>query len=376
MATASIRDRLARYDPHPEVTSAAELRALHNQVRRIDQLRRRGIPLAVVPLVAVVSLVGPAVVLRLGFGVEHLIVSTPVVGIAALNVTLIIVAFGLVDSRLGEMMIRIRPAFAVDDTTYYGFQGRLFEQLYTLSMGAPLFPGPSDRWYPRRWLGVYGVTVLGLAGIVAAVTHLPAVAMTPEIVVFYAYAGFQILFSGFTILTLATIAWVAWVFMTVRVTAFPINLDVMRVEDRFGLRPYGQLLLAGEFPGFVAAAASGVVGVLSGNLLLLVTATIATVGLVVIFVGAQYGIHRAIVASKQARLESLREEHRQELDQVFHHESPEPDIRVIEESESFLAIKREIESLPTWPTASVTTYQLLSTFVISNVPFIVEFVVL
>ena len=363
-------------DPHPDIASAVDLRAFHDRHSRRQQLAAAGLPWVVAVLVPVVLLVAPALVLDYVFAIDSDVVQFPILGVAAVNATLTLVALGILDDRLCETMCRIRPAFDADDETYFGFQGRLFEKLYQESLYAPVFPGPDGRRLPLVWSASFVVVFASLFALVAGVTQMPPLVAEPASVLFYGYLLYQVGFGALTIVTLLSLVWVAWLFMGYRVMAFTIVLEHLRNPDQPGLYPYGRLLFNAPLPGFLAAALTGVIGLAVGDIILLVTASIATFVLVFAFVGGQVGLNRAIVRSKEARLRDLELQYQDRLEEVFHPQASETTPDAIRDSEAYLAVKREIESLPEWPTSLVNVYQFTFVVVLSNVPTLLEFLIL
>lgn len=361
---------------HPNISSERDLRAFHDQYSRRRQLERRRVPSVALAAIPVLLLVGPGLVLNQVFAIDSEVVQLPIVGVGAINATLTLVALGLLDGRLCETMCRIRPAFDADNESYFGFQGRLFELLYQESLYAPVFPGPDGRRFRPRWTVALALVSVGLFVLVVGVTQTPDPTLAAGVVLFYSYVLYQVGFAALTIVTLLSLLWVAWLFMGYRVTAFTVVLENLRKPDRPGLEPYGRLLFIAPLPGFFAAALTGVVGLVSSDTILLVTASIATAVLVFAFVGGQVGLHVAIVRSKKDCLTELERQYQAELEQVFHPSTTETPSQAIQDSEAYLSVKQEIETLPEWPTSLLNVYQFTSVVLLSNVPMLVELMLL
>jgi len=371
MVVDRLRTALFGWDPHATVRSEAELRAFHEEISLWHRLRRLGVHPVLFAVLFPVVVVGPGVVLAVEFGVEHPLLTPPMLAVMFCNAVINVAVLFFVDRRFPTVMARIRPAFDLETGQYYGFVGRMFEVLYHYSMYAPLAGGPHGRRGRFRYLafvaGCYAFWLVAIA--VIAPATLPASAVARGL--FVAYYLVVVAWATLTLLTAVTFVAVICLYLSVRASQFSIRLKIMRRYANYGLEPLGGFLFHTLFFALAAVAAAGIAGLATGNSLLLLFAVLGAPLVVVWFVGAQYGIHHAIVSTKHRRLRGLDESYTEELDQVFIESTPEPDLQTIHDSNSFIEVKNEIESLPNWPTSMKTLYQVVTTIVVSNLPSVI-----
>lgn len=369
-----VRTAIYGWEPHETITSREELVAFHDEVGLGSRLRRAGVHPVVFGVLFLALVVVPGAVLAFVYGVEHPLLTVPMLAVLSCNAVINLVAVFFVDRRYPAVLERIQPAFDVEPERYYGFTGRMLEVLYQYSMYAPITAGPHGRrarpWYVVLVSGFYVFWLVVLALLVPPTLPAPVEAQA----LFVAYSLVVVAWATTTLTTAVTFIGVTCLYLSVRASQFPIRLKIMRRYASYGLEPYGSFLFHTMFFGLAAVAVAGLAGLATGNPLLLLFAVLGTPLVVVWFIGSQYGIHLAIVSTKLRRLKVLDENYTEELDQVFIESTPEPDLKTIQDSNSFIEVKNEIESLPNWPTSMKTLYQVVTTIVLSNVPSLIALV--
>lgn len=361
-------DRLYEYEPHPDITSAADLRAFHEEVSVWNRLVRSGVNPYVFTAVFTLLVVGPGAVLAFWYGVDHPLATGPMLVVTACNTALTVFATLFIDTRFPKAIEKIRPSFDVDDETYYGFFGRFFERLYHLSFYSPIASGPKGRsHHPGFWFAL-GVTYVGWALALGLVLPANLPPTLPSRLLGIGYFLFIVGFATITLFTATAFVAVTALYLGVRITRFTIQLNPMLENEHYGLEPLGRFLFHTLFIGLAMVAIAGGVGLVTWNPVLWVFTLLGTPLVLTWFVGSQYGIHRAIVNTKRARLRRLHERHAEQMDQTFLHSTPEPDIEAVSRSESFVHIKNHIKDLPNWPTDTRTVYHVVTTALVSNIP--------
>jgi hypothetical protein len=364
MSTNGIYD----YQPHPEIASVSDLRAFHDEVSVWNQLVRNGINPLVFTVAFTLAVVTPGAVLAFGYGVDHPLATGPMLVVLACNTALTVFATLFIDTRFPRVVEQIRPSFDVDDETYYGFFGRFFERLYHLSFFSPLARGPNGRSHrPTFWVSL-GATYVGWAVALGVVLPTDLPAALPVRLLAVGYFLFVVGFATMTLFTATAFVAITGLYLAVRITDFTIQLNPMLEDEHYGLEPFGRFLFHTLFIGLAMVATAGGVGLVTRNPVLWLFTVLGTPLVLVWFVGSQYGIHRAIVNTKRARLRRLHERYAEQMDRTFLNSTPEPDIDAISRSESFVRIKDHIRELPNWPTDTRTVYHVVTTALVSNIP--------
>lgn len=361
-------DRLYEYEPHPEISSASDLRAFHEEVSLWNQLVRVGIDPYAFTLVFTLLVVTPGAVLAFGYGVDHPLATGPMLLVLGCNTALTVFATLFIDTRFPKVIERIRPSFDVDDETYYGFFGRFFERLYHLSFFSPVTHDPHGRGHRPAFWAALGVTYVGWAVALGILLPAELPATLSGRLLGVGYFLFIVGFATITLFTSTAFVAITALYLALRVTRFTIQLNPMLENEHYGLEPFGRFLFYTLFIGLAIVAIAGGVGLVTRNPILWIFTVLGTPLVLAWFVGSQYGIHRAIVNTKQARLRRLHERHADQMDRTFLHSTPEPDIEAVSRSESFVHIKNHIRDLPNWPTDTRTVYHVVTTALVSNIP--------
>jgi len=189
--------------------------------------------------------------------------------------------------------------------------------------------------------------------------------------------GYYLFIVGYASLSLFTaVAFLgtAWLFLTFRASQFRIRLNLMAGDTHFGLEPFGRFIFHTLLIGFGMVTTAGLIGLATMNPLLLLFAVLMTPLIVGWFVGSIYGLHRAIVDTKRARLSKLHERHAEDIDRIFLESTPEPNLQVVTNSDAFISLKNEIENLPNWPTDVRLLLEVVSVTILSNIPSMIGLV--
>lgn len=358
------------WDKHQETTSSAQLSEFHSSVSLTENLEQWVSPhLLLVAILVLLTGVGEVLVVLSGAPSDSL--RTPFFGLFVVNLVLAVETILWLDRTGIDTIERIRPAFAMSDREYYTFMGQMVERIYE---PLPHTPRPDGRKVHRP---VTIFFVLGLVCLVFVPMWIEPEWMSNLIGVQWSTLpiGMKLYFIG--ILAVATVIGVltSWivvtgaVYMGYRVRDVRINLDVTRARDNLGLAPYASLTLRALFLYLLAYFVTTLVVFREPSRLYISVALIMSVLPMIGLVGSQYGLHVAIARSKQVRLEELRDEFSDDIDQWFYFEDPEPtdvsgDEREITE---FLSAKEAIEDLPDWPINVGSVAQLVSATFASNV---------
>lgn len=367
-STFSERVSFGSYEPHPDIDSATALHEFHEEVSIWNLLRRNGVnPVAFVAVFTALVVV-PGAILTFHYRIDYALATPALLAVLTCNTVLTFGALFYMDRNYPRIIERIHIAFDLDDEAYYGFFGRMFEQVYHWSFYSPIAPGPNGRSHHPAFWAALAVTYLGWSVVLVVVVppDLPASLLGQALAV--GYFLFIVGFATITLFTAVMFLVVTGVFMTVRASKLPIRLNFMLRNEHYGLRPFGRFLFSTLFIFLAAVAVAGGVGLLTFNPLLLIFAALGTPLALAWFVASQWGIHRAIVKTKRSRLRNIQNAYADQMDQICVDSTPEPDIETIDRTESFITLKEEIEELPDWPSDTKTLYQVLTTTAISNLP--------
>lgn len=360
------------YEPHPDINSWEDLQAFHDEVSVWRQLQRQGIhPVAFAVLFTILVAV-PGTVLVVGYDLNHPLATLPMAAVLIGNTILTFVGVYFIDRRFPVVMHRIRGAFDMSDSEYYGAIGRLFEQLYHLSFYSPLAPGPNGReHHPAFWVLLAATYVVWLA-ILATIEPvvLPVGIAGQLLLVGYflfivAYASLS-LFTAFLFLSIITRH------LALQFADFTVRLSMVQQQDRYGFRPFASFLLRTVVIGVAMAGTAGIIGLVTMNQMLLLFSSLLTPLILVWFFGAQYGFHAAIVGTKQGRLERLHQEHADQINKVFLENTPEPGLETVTATESFVTVKDQIESLPNWPVDLQIVTRAITVTILGNLPSVIS----
>lgn len=298
--------------------------------------------------------------------------SFPVV--VAVDVFLWLLTLAWLDRRAVEVIVDMRSAFDVTDGIYYSFVGNFVERVY-----APIPWAPADRvkgvhpptafFFVAGFLAFIGVphtidpsNLDALVGV--AWTNLPAVMRIYYLVMYAFVLGVGVLSSW--------IVTVGIVYMGRRIASLPVKLDVTRHVERLGFDEYGGLVLRCSFVTLVAVTVSGFQVSRDANPYLVMGYGFVTLVPVVGLVGTSYGIYRAIKRAKTQQLCTLRETHRDALDDWFLDGDLDRYAPTGYDLHAFVTAKREIERLPEWPVNVNGVAQLLAAVVASNLSLLLR----
>jgi len=360
------------YEPHPEITSWEDLQAFHDEVSVWRQLQRQGIHPVVFAALFTILVAVPGTVLVVQYDLNHPLATLPMAAVLIGNTILTFVGLYFIDRRFPVVMHRIRGAFDMSDSEYYGAIGRMFEQLYQLSFYSPLAPGPNGReHHPAFWVLLL-VTYIVWLGILATIEPvvLPVGIAGQLLLVGYflfivAYASIS-LFTAFLFLSIITR------YLAIQFADFTVHLSMVQQQDRYGFKPFASFLLRTVVIGVSMAGTAGIIGLVTMNRMLLLFSSLLTPLILVWFFGAQYGFHAAIVGTKQSRLERLHEEHADQINKIFLETTPEPGLDTVTATESFVTVKDRIESLPNWPVDLQIITRAVTVTILGNLPSVIS----
>ena len=166
------------------------------------------------------------------------------------------------------------------------------------------------------------------------------------------------------------------VYFGVKIQELDIRLEITRKRQKLGLQPYNRGIGMSLFCYFLAYASTTVFAFQEPNPVFITGAFIMSSLAIGGFIASQYGLHRAIVNSKEKRLAELRSEFEQDLEYWFEHSEPNPssdDLGAGEMAE-FLAVQESIEQIPEWPINITSIYGVFSATVASNFWIILQIV--
>lgn len=335
----------------PTFESASALRDHQQAVGVFPNLRRYGIH----PAVFITGL--PTMVFLLGLtcrwlGVETFLTRSPHTAVFSADVLVLFFLIHFGETRFLPVLEQMRPSFEMDDTDFYTFFGRLADKLY---VSLPFTPHSFENrlYLLSRAVLVVSITAMLGAAVAVAWTPLSGLGLVSS-VLYLIFLGTMVVLSGFAIY--AGIWWggVVALYMGVKVADCQIRLDITRTSDNLGLRPYGIHVLKISAIVSVGLAIAAWTLVSRFNLFSLVLVGAGIVVLPTLFVGSQYGLHRAIQHSKDRRLQDLRGTYTDDLDRWFSdrpvEQQPASDLEEQVRVHSMIMTKREIEALPEWPT--------------------------
>ncbi|WP_267643319.1 hypothetical protein [Haloarchaeobius amylolyticus] len=351
---------------HPE--SLDELQNLHRQVSLTRRLGG-GIRSTIVITAAVGLFFMLGWVLSRLYGLQGVFLSSAYVYTFHLDLLLACLTVLYLDRTGVAVIAKMRESFVMTDVEYYHLLGGMVERLYE---PLPYAARPADR---RIHLPVAFFFLLGSITLVL----LPAVLFSAQLSDFLGFSwsalplAMRLYLAGTLLIAVLVGVLVAWIvvvgsiYFLVKIRGVHIRLDITRAHDNLGLAPYADIVLKALILYLLVYSITAVFMFRRPTPLYLGIGFLFSLLPVIGLVGSQYGLHRAMVASKQRRLEQLRKEYRDDLDLWFDSAGPEPteqepssDIR------EFIAAKQAIEDLPEWPIKTDTVARLTSAAIASN----------
>lgn len=260
------------------------------------------------------------------------------------------------DRRLFVAIEEIRPAFDVDDETFYGFFGHLVERLYE---PLPSAPSPEGR-------RVHRPRDLLLVGTVTVVFGLQFVGNPPSGPL--PIQAFLILLTFFGVFAIAVFLWilfVMFVFMTVGVADMPIHVTPTSRYDNLGLEPYSKFVVAITVRVFLTLALGGVAAMANQSPFIVSLVILNTTIILLWFVGTQYGLHVSILRSKKAYSPWVKPWHSATLEEGPTRSREANSLPI---SESLFETRRQVQRLPNWPVDFTSVLTVASSAGLSLIP--------
>lgn len=344
----------------PTFESAAALRDHQQAVGFFPTIRRHGVH----PALLLAGL--PATVYLLGLtcrwlGVETFLTRSPHTAVFSADVFVLLFLMYYGEHRFVPVLEQMRPSFEMDDADFYTFFGRLADKLY---VSLPFTPHSLENRLYVLSRAVLAVSVTAMLVAAVAVAWTPLAPLGPVGSALYlVFLGAMAVLAGFAIYGGVWWGGVVALYMGVKVADCRIRLDITRAADNLGLRPYGVHVLKVSTIVFVGLGIAAWTLVSRFNLFSLALVGAGVLVLPTLFVGSQYGLHRAIQHSKAARLRELRGTYTDDLDRWFSdravEQRPTSDLEEHVRVHSMIMTKREIEALPEWPTKTRDFGQVL-----------------
>lgn len=339
---------------HP-VGSRSDFESARGQISLHQRLDDAGVPFSVVILgLPFSSYVLGLVVATLTGTVESF--RTDPVPLVFVGVSLVFLwTLSIADRLLFEIVHRIRETFDVSEERYYSFFGLLVERLFEPIPGSG--PAATSLHPPATALFVAGVTYV-VSLVVTGAGRFPV--DSPLLVQWY--------YWSLTVAGLVGIVFMAWiavvmaVFMGVAVRAFPVRIVLTGVRDNLGLESYGKLVTATTWRTLVALGIGGIAMVLRPSPFIITVFAFVATFVVTWFVVVQYGVHRSIVASKEAAIRRLERQHSSDVLGPI-------SARELEDMESVVAVERQIRRLPNWPVGLANVVTVLNPIAVLAVEF-------
>lgn len=343
-------------------SSEAEFDELERQVSVRHALAGHSIRFShvVVGVPVGVYLLGLGIAFATGWGRSYL--ADPVPPVFAIATFLFLEGVRTFDRRFFDMIRDIESAFAEPPERFYGFFSALAERLYE---PWPTAERPVAWTHPTRlvYLGLLGYVVL-LA--VTGIGNPPANRPWPNIAFFW---GMTVVGLAEAVVLLWTV-YVMFAYMAIHVTELDIALDPLRASENLGLEPYGTFVVSITSRIFVVLAVGGF-ALFTNPSAFTVTLFIGGIVLFVAwFVSTQYGLHVAILESKDRYRDTVRDLF--EGDGVHQRLTDDPDFESVRNARDGTEYVRHLDSLPDWPVTWKNLLRLVGSVVLTLLSVLTE----